>query len=78
MVIQSAFFALHGEVPSASEIKNYIRQLKRLNRAGARISLVQVFSPPVRDPKRGQLKLRNLALIARRIRDESGLATEFY
>jgi hypothetical protein len=78
VVIQSAFFALHGEGPSNSEIKNYIRHLKKLKRGGALITLVQVCSPPLKDSKRDQLKLRNLSLIARRIREDSGFNTEFY
>lgn len=78
VVLQSAFFALHGEAPANSEIKNYIRQLKKLRKAGARISLIQICSPQSNDPRREQLKLRNLALIARRVREESGFAAEFY
>ena len=78
VVIQSAFFAVHGESPSNSEIKNYIRRLKKLRRCGAQVALVQICSPPPQDSKRDQLKLRNLSLIARRIREDTGCCTEFY
>lgn len=78
VVIQSAFFAMHGEAPSDSEIKNYIRHLKRLRRCGANIALVQVYSPAPKESKRAQLKLKTLSLIARRIRENTGLHTEFF
>ena len=78
VVLQSAFYALHGEAPSDSEVKNYIRHLKKLKRCGAKIASIQVYSPAPKDPKRSQLKLKNLALIARRIREETSLPTEFF
>jgi hypothetical protein len=78
VVIQSAFHSLHGESPSESEVRNYIRHLKKLRRGGALISLVQVCSPTPRDLRRSQLKLKNLSLISRRIREDTGLRTEFF
>jgi len=80
VVIQSLFPALDGEAPPAAEIKAYAGRLKELKDAGARISLVQIYSAtrPMATAGCGHLPLRALSEIAQTVRRVSGLRAEVY
>lgn len=80
IVIQSLFALLNGEEPPATEVEEYVRRLEELKAAGARISMVQVYSahrPPHR-PSCGHLPLKSLSRIAQRVRDVTGLKAEVF
>ncbi|HTV42085.1 MAG TPA: radical SAM protein [Candidatus Sulfotelmatobacter sp.] len=80
VIIQSLFLRLEGVEPSAEEIERYTRRLRDLKDAGAQISLVQIYSPtrPMTHSGCGHLPLKMLALIARRVREVSGLRAEVF
>jgi len=80
VVIQSLFPLMHGEEPPAEEIEEYVQRLKELKAAGAQIALVQVYSvhrPPHRTDCE-HMPLRSLSLIARRVREATGLRAEVF
>jgi wyosine [tRNA(Phe)-imidazoG37] synthetase (radical SAM superfamily) len=80
VIIQSLFPAIDREGPAAHEIESFAQRLKELREAGAQIPLVQIHSatrPPAR-PDCGHLPLRTLSLIARRVREVSGLKAEVF
>jgi wyosine [tRNA(Phe)-imidazoG37] synthetase (radical SAM superfamily) len=80
VVIQSLFAAVGGRAPTDAEIDGYLARLCELTAAGALIPLVQIYSA-TRPAARGgceHLPLRSLALIARRIRTETGLRAEVF
>ena len=80
IVIQSLFPLIRGEPPTAEEIEQYVRRLKELTVAGARIAMVQVYSahrPPHR-PDCEHLPLKDLSYIARRVREATGLKAEVF
>jgi wyosine [tRNA(Phe)-imidazoG37] synthetase (radical SAM superfamily) len=80
IVVQSLFALLDGEEPSSDEIEQYVHRLKELKQAGAKISLVQVYSahrPSIRAVC-SHLPLRTLSRIAQRVRDVSGLKAEVF
>ncbi len=80
ITIQSLFPLLNGEKPSDQEIAQYIGRLNDLKSGGARIALVQIYSAtrPMARPECGHLPLKTLALICRRIRQETGLRAEVF
>jgi wyosine [tRNA(Phe)-imidazoG37] synthetase (radical SAM superfamily) len=80
VVIQSLFPLIDGEEPSAGEIEEYVQRLRELKEAGAQISLVQVYSAhrPAAHGGVRHLPLRTLSLIARRVRDATGLRAEVF
>lgn len=80
ITIQSLFARFAGEDPSAEEITHYIRRLNELKGAGARITLVQIYSAtrPMARPQCVHLPLKTLALICRRIKQETGLHAEVF
>ena len=80
IVIQSLFPAVRGRGPTPDEITAYAERLNELKKAGAQISLVQVYSAhrPPADPNCGHLPLRTLSDIARRVREITGLKTEVF
>lgn len=80
LVIQSLFPLVGGVEPSPDEIEAYLDCLCELKDAGARISLVQVYSAhrPAMDSACGHLPLRSLSRIARAIRERSGLNAEVF
>jgi len=80
IVIQSLFPLINDEEPPAGEIEQYVQRLQELKAGGAQISMVQVFSahrPPHR-PVCGHLPLKTLSLIARRVREVTGLRAEVF
>ncbi len=80
VVIQSLFTLLEGQEPPAEEIQHYLERLKELQAAGARISLVQVYSAtrPMARSECGHLPLRSLSHIAKLIRAQTGLRAEVF
>jgi wyosine [tRNA(Phe)-imidazoG37] synthetase (radical SAM superfamily) len=80
IVIQSMFALLNGQEPPAGEIEQYVERLKELKAAGAKISLVQVYSParPVIGAECRHLPLKTLSRIAKLIRAGAGLTAEVF
>lgn len=80
VVIQSLFPSINGEEPPATEIDAYARRLKQLKDAGARISLVQIYSAtrPTARPQCGHLPLKTLSHIAHVVRQVTGLPAEVF
>lgn len=80
VVIQSLFPAIDGQAPSAHEIINYAHRLKELKKAGAEISMVQIYSATRPIPRTGctHLPLKDLSRIAKTVRQVAGLPAEVY
>lgn len=80
VIIQSLFPLLHDEEPAYEEIEQYALRLRHLKKAGAQIPLVQIYSAarPTTRPGCKHLPLKSLSLIARRVREVSGLPTEVF
>ncbi len=80
IVIQSLFPLVGGVEPAPEEIDAYVDCLAELKEAGARISLVQVYSAhrPAMNSVCGHLPLRSLSHIARAIRERTGLNAEVF
>ena len=80
VVIQSLFPALNGQAPGEEEIDQYIQRLLELTKAGAQISLVQIYSAtrPTVNPACGHLPLRTLSRIGQTVRSRTGLKTEIF
>jgi wyosine [tRNA(Phe)-imidazoG37] synthetase (radical SAM superfamily) len=80
VVIQSLFPAINGEEPPLLEIEEYAHRLRELREAGARISLVQIYSAtrPMKRPECGHLPLKMLSHIAQSVRQIAGLKAEVF
>ena len=80
IVIQSLFPSINGEEPAMEEIEDYARRLTDLKRAGAQISLVQIYSAtrPASNPDSGHLPLKVLSRIAQIVRKTTGLKAEVF
>jgi wyosine [tRNA(Phe)-imidazoG37] synthetase (radical SAM superfamily) len=78
IIIQSLFAAIHGQGPSDAEILSYAQKLKELKEHGARISLVQIYSPTRPQSNCSHLPLRRLSEIARIVRTTAGLNAEVF
>lgn len=80
VVIQSLFLMLNGEEPPEEEIAQFVARLCELKQAGARISLVQIYSAmrPTMHSVCGHLPLRSLSRIAHQVRSGAGLRAEVY
>lgn len=80
VVIQSLFPAINGKEPPADEIRQYAQRLKELKRAGAQISLVQIYSATRPTARRGcsHLPLKSLSKIAQTVRRVAGLRAEVF
>jgi hypothetical protein len=80
IIIQSLFPLLNSLEPPESEIEAYVQRLKELKISGAQISLVQIYSAtrPTPHSECSHLSLRSLSLIARRVRDVTGLKAEVF
>ena len=80
VVIQSLFPAINGEQPPLEEIEQYARRLLELKKAGAQISLVQIYSGtrPSPNSESGHLPLKVLSRIAQTVRQATGLTTEVF
>ena len=70
VVIQSLFSEVNGCAPETAEIEQYASRLRELNEAGAKISLVQIYSAtrPITQCEVRHLSLRALAEIAETVR----------
>jgi len=75
VVIQSLFAELDGSPPPPAEIEAYVRRLRELKDAGARIAEVQVYSASraPANPHCRHLPLRSLSGIAQAVRGATGL-----
>ena len=80
MVIQSLFPAINGEEPPLEEIEQYAHRLLELKKAGAQISLVQIYSAtrPSPNSESGHLPLKVLSRIAQTVRQTTGLTAEVF
>ena len=80
VVIQSLFPAINGEEPPLEEIEQYSHRLVELKKAGAQISLVQIYSAtrPSPNSESGHLPLKVLSRIAQTVRQTTGLAAEVF
>ena len=80
VVIQSLFPAIRGEEPPLEEIEQYAQRLLELKRAGAEISLVQIYSAtrPSLNSESGHLPLKILSRIAQTVRQTTGLKAEVF
>ena len=80
VVIQSLFPSIYEEEPPLEEIEQYARRLRELKKAGAQISLVQIYSAtrPAPNSESGHLPLKVLSRIAQTVRQATGLAAEVY
>lgn len=80
VIIQSLFPAFGEEEPPLEEIEQYSRRLSELTRAGAEISLVQIYSAtrPSANSECGHLPLKVLSRIAQTVRQTTGLKAEVF
>jgi wyosine [tRNA(Phe)-imidazoG37] synthetase (radical SAM superfamily) len=80
VVIQSLFPLVLGQEPPPEEIDEYILRLNDLKQAGARISLVQIYSAtrPIAHPDCEHIPLKKLSEISHRIKAETGLRAEVF
>jgi wyosine [tRNA(Phe)-imidazoG37] synthetase (radical SAM superfamily) len=80
VVIQSLFPAINGEEPPLEEIEQYAHRLLDLKKAGAQISLVQIYSAtrPSPNSESGHLPLKVLSRIAQTVRQTTGLTAEVF
>jgi wyosine [tRNA(Phe)-imidazoG37] synthetase (radical SAM superfamily) len=80
VIIQSLFPAIDGKAPPVREIKQYAQRLKELKWAGAKISLVQIYSATRPMAKTGcsHLPLKSLSRIAQTVRRVAGLRAEVF
>ena len=80
VVIQSLIPGLNRCAPSDQDVEQYAQRLKELTVAGAKISLVQIYSAtrPMVNPQCGHLPLRTLSRIAQTVRSRTGLNVEVF
>jgi wyosine [tRNA(Phe)-imidazoG37] synthetase (radical SAM superfamily) len=80
VVIQSLFPAINGEEPPVEEIEQYAHRLLELKKAGAQISLVQIYSAtrPSPNSESTHLPLKVLSRIAQTVRQTTGLTAEVF
>lgn len=80
VVIQSLFPRFHNEEPPEEEIEEFVTRLRELKEAGARISLVQIYSAmrATIHPECGHLSLRSLSRIAQAVRAGTDLPVEVF
>ncbi|HWX18854.1 MAG TPA: hypothetical protein VN578_03000 [Candidatus Binatia bacterium] len=80
IVIQSLFPAIKHEEPPLEEVEQYARRLLELKKAGAEISLVQIYSAtrPSVSSDCGHLPLKALSRIAQVVRQRTGLKAEVF
>lgn len=80
IVIQSLFARFNGEEPPSQEIDQFVERLRELQEAGARISLVQIYSAmrPTMHPECGHLPLKTLSRIVHTVHAGTGLQVEVY
>ncbi len=80
VVVQSLFPSINGEEPPLEEIDHYTSRLAELAKAGAEISLVQIYSATRPSPhsESGHLPLKVLSRIAQTVRQNAGLKAEVF
>ena len=80
VVIQSLFPSINGEEPPLEEIEQYAHRLLELKKAGADISLVQIYSAtrPTANSQCSHLPLKVLSRIASTVRQTTHLKAEVF
>jgi len=80
IIIQSLFPAINGEEPPLEEVEQYAHRLLELKKAGAQITLVQIYSAtrPSPNSESGHLPLKALSRIAQTVRQATGLVAEVF
>ena len=80
VIIQSLFPMFFDQEPPPHEVDEYILRLQDLKNAGAKISLVQIYSAtrPIAHPDCGHMPLKKLSRISQRIKAETGLRAEVF
>jgi len=80
VVIQSLFPLIHGAEPPPAEIEAFAARLRELQRGGAQIALVQIYSAQRPTSRSGctHLPLRALSRIAQTVRQLTGLRAEVF
>jgi len=80
VIIQSLFPAINNEEPPLEEIEQYAKRLLELKKAGAEISLVQIYSAtrPSVHSDCSHLPLKVLSRIAATVRQTTGLKAEVF
>ncbi|MEW6157631.1 MAG: hypothetical protein AB1813_09375 [Verrucomicrobiota bacterium] len=80
IIIQGLFPLIHGVEPDQKEIDEYAQRVKELSDAGAKISLVQIYSATRPSPHSefSHLPLRSLSRIAQTVRQVTGLKVEVF
>jgi wyosine [tRNA(Phe)-imidazoG37] synthetase (radical SAM superfamily) len=80
VVIQSLFPRFDHEEPEDAEIEAYVDRLAELQKGGAQISLVQIYSAmrPTMLPDCAHLPLRTLSRIAHQVKDRTGLRVQVF
>lgn len=80
VVVQSLFPAVASKGPSEDEIDQYVERLCELTAAGAKISLIQLYSAtrPTPHSEVGHLPLKTLSRIAQKVRGTTGLRVEVF
>ncbi len=80
VVIQSLFPAINDEEPPVEEIEQYANRLLEIKKAGAEISMVQIYSAtrPTANSEFGHLPLKALSKIAHNVRQATGLTAEVF
>ncbi len=80
VIIQSLFATVGGRGPTPGEVDAYARRLSDLKDSGAIIPMVQIYSATRPSPgsECGHLPLRSLSMIARRVKEVTGLRAEVF
>ena len=80
VIIQSLFPRFHNEEPPEEEIEEFVARLRELKEAGAKISMVQIYSAmrAIIHPECGHLSLRSLSRIAQAVRTGTDLPVEVF
>jgi wyosine [tRNA(Phe)-imidazoG37] synthetase (radical SAM superfamily) len=80
VVIQSLFPAINGAPPPDHEVTEYAQRLRELKKAGAEISLVQIYSAtrPMAVTGCSHLPLKTLSQIAKKVRKVAGVRAEVF
>jgi wyosine [tRNA(Phe)-imidazoG37] synthetase (radical SAM superfamily) len=80
LVIQALFLKMHGEPPPADELDAFCDRLNDIQKAGGRISLVQVYTVAREPAERwvSALSNKDVDAIVEKVKRRTGLAAEAY